>query len=205
MQQTYKNLIAVSADLHNQEIIEEYRQGNEDLAIASFFVNNFSFFKSLAHKYWSIEEEEKSSFALTAIHNALEQYNGDYKLITLAGELFKQKLINSIQRQNAEKREIDYNYDSLESMRDNDENLDFLPTYKDSLNRKNPFESTVSLFLLKDQIQADTTLSEKEKDICLLLSKDASLSYSEIGEKLNISKQCVYRHVKKLKNKSFLH
>jgi len=212
MQSTYQSLIPCSQLLDEDDydvLIDLYKkEKRRDEIVAKIFCDNYIYLINRGKKYISIEEEDKASFALESIHDALETHDGrDIKLITLIGFYYERKLKNTIEYQNREKRKTSKDLESTDMLQEqavrNEDSVDDLGfTYKHNLCGNTMGTVDFNNSLLKLKIKESEMLSDLQKEICkLMLESNGTMTYREMGEELDISGEWVRVQLEKIKDK----
>lgn len=200
----------------NQMVLLYQDNKKQDMILAKMYCDNIGYLVNRSSKYISIDDEDKSSFALESIHIALLNYDvkRDAKLISLIGLYFERRLKNKIKRQSRQKRKIDKEAVSLDeefssdgaSNYGTDRDMSFknmctkdnsiIPNTSDSL--KNFSDS-----FLRVRIQESSFLTSSQKDLCTLLLEKGG-DYKNIAEELDISETLLLRKINNLKKVNLL-
>ncbi len=204
--------MAEEIEIEDYEKMQElYLEGKKRSDIvAKIYCDNIGYLSNRARKYVSIEEEDKASYALQSIHKALMYYDGrDTKLITLIGHYFNNTLLNVIESQNREKRELQKNVSSIDEMAElsfnnetisDDYGLSF--TYSNNVDGNHVGIRDFGNAFLKIKIRESDILTDLQKDICvILLENNGSLTCRELGEELEISHEWARVQLNRIKEK----
>jgi len=214
MKYTYNNLKPVAEEIEveeYEELQEMYREEEkQDFIVAKIYCDNIGYLSNRARKYKTVEEEDKASYALESIHDALLTHDGrDIKLMTLIGYYFERKLKNEIETQNRVKRELQKNIGSIDEMAEasfeNDEvsddfGLNF--TYSNNVDGNHVGIKDFNNAFLKIKIKESDILTSIQKEICtLLVDNNGSLTFRELGDELDISHEWARVQLKRIKEK----
>lgn len=220
MRDTY-NALKQTAELLETENVDKmvllYQDNNKrDMILAKMYCDNIGYLVNRSSKYISIDDEDKSSFALESIHKALLNYDVERnaKLISLIGLYFERKLKNKIKRQSRQKRKIDKEAVSLDEEFSSDGasnyGADRDMSFKNMCTKDNSIIQNTSDSLknfsdsfLKMRINESNFLTEKQKMLCNLLL-DKGGDYQNIADKLNISQKMLVKRINSLKKVNLL-
>lgn len=179
MRDTYESLKQVANLLDVEEdkkLVKMYQAGQKrNLIVAKMYCDNIAYLVNRSSKYVSVDDDDKSSYALESIHNALSDYrfNTNASLTSLMGHYFENKLKNNLERKLRDKRKIDKEAISLEGevypSQQSDTKIKSFCTYPafEGGGLKNFSDSYLQL-----RINESEYLSEKQKEVCSVLLEE---------------------------------
>ena len=220
MRDTY-NALKETAELLEIENIDKmvllYQDNKkQDSILAKMYCDNIGYLVNRSAKYISVDDEDKSSFALESIHKALLNYDVDRntKLISLIGLYFERKLKNKIKKQGRQKRKIDKEAISLDEEfsangasnygADRDMSFGNMCTKEHSIMTETEEHlKNFSDSFLRMRIQESAFLTSNQKKLCNLLL-DKGGDYKHIAEELEITQLTLMKRINKLKKVNLL-
>lgn len=181
MDKTYDALreIAEIVEIEDYDILVKKYQNKKlrDYIIAKVFCDNIGYLVNRASKYETVEDEDKSSYALEAIHEGMCDYDfrDGVRVISLIGLYFEQKLKNEVQAQKRLKRKAN----NLTLSLDNENNDIDHSEFDDGGDLDNYNVGYIKLLISETDI-----LTENQKKFCLYLLDNGG-GYSDILEIMN--------------------
>jgi len=196
--QTYKMMAKVAElveETKEEELLEMYENGQENQAIAKFFVMNYGLITKNSNKYISIEQDVADSIALQSLDVAFKEFksNKQTQLNTFFIRIYKRKLINYYKKIKADKRTLDRDSNSIEAITEATEG-NFGVTYEDN---NIYYENEIEF----DFYELDF-LTPNEKKILTEFNKCGfKATQSDIADRLDVHESSISRAINRLSDK----
>ncbi len=196
--QTYKMMSKVAElveETEEEALIKMYQNGRENEALAKVFVLNYGMICKISNKYQSIEQEVADSIALESLDICLKdfKFEGAARLTSFFNRVYKNKLINTLRRNQADKRTLDRDSNSIEAITEATEG-NFGVTYEDN---NIYYENEIEF----DFYELDF-LTPNEKDILNEFNKCGfKATQSDIADRLGVQPSSISRAINRLSDK----
>lgn len=196
--QTYKMMSKVAELVEETEekaLIEMYQNGRKNEALAKVFVINYGMISKISNKYQSIEQETADSIALESLDVCLQdfEFKGAAKLSSFFNRVYKNDLIDALRRNQADKRTLDRDSNSIEAITEATEG-NFGVTYEDN---NIYYENAIEF----DFYELDF-LTDNEKKILSEFNKCGfKATQSDIANRLGVHESSISRAINRLSDK----
>ena len=203
MYNTYKLMRQIAfnnCELTNEEIAVKYQQSQEPRLLATMFCRNYGLLTKIASNscFYSLDKDEVASTILQKVNEALIKY--DYSrcdtFVPFMKHIIELELFNKLNYFKHKGRDkVVY---SLEALVEKEDGQNFEDNFlEDDYDHSDSIDLNLSIF-------NDTSLSEKEKNLCRTIMENPDMTDIELAEKLNVHRHTI-RNTKQRLAQKFSH